>query len=291
MATEVAGYVETGHPAGASKRERLARWLRGDGLEVGALSHPLALPPGARVTYVDRMTEAELRRHYPELENEPFAHVSVIGNAENLSAFADNSQDFVIANHLLEHLENPIRALIEFQRVLRPDGVLYVALPDARITFDQDRELTTLEHLLEEYRHGTTATRRAHYLDWAVNVDKHAQAESHAARLEAMDYSIHFHVWLPDTFLDFLLTAKREAKLDFELAAFAPPETPEDNEFILILLKGTSRKLRLPPAAKGMSRNGWPGGWQAFRSRLRRSPIGPLLRPVYQRLRRRSSTR
>ena len=146
-------------------------------------------------------------------------------------------------------------------------------------------------HLLEEYRHGTTATRRAHYLDWAVNVDKHAQAESHAARLEAMDYSIHFHVWLPDTFLDFLLAAKREAKLDFELAAFAPPETPEDNEFILILLKGTSRKLRLPPAAKGMSRNGWPGGWQAFRSRLRRSPIGPLLRPVYQRLRRRSSTR
>lgn len=281
-------YAEGTHPAGASKRERLARWLRGNGIEVGALHHPLSLPAGAHATYVDRMTEAELRRHYPELDGERFAPVTVIGNAEDLSAFADNTLDFVIANHLLEHLENPIKALIEFHRVLRRDGVLYLALPDARLTFDRDRDLTSLEHLLDEFRQGTKATRRAHYLDWAANVDKHLEPEGHAAKLDAMNYSIHFHVWLPDTFLDFLVAARREGKLDFELAAFAPPETAEDNEFILILVKGTSRTLRLPPAGARSSPNGGPHGGRRLRDRVKASPIGPVIVPLYRRLRRRS---
>jgi ubiquinone/menaquinone biosynthesis C-methylase UbiE len=62
----------------------------------------------------------------------PFAPVSVIGDAHDLSAFADARVDFVIANHLLEHLEDPVRGLVEMCRVLRPRGVLYVALPHPR---------------------------------------------------------------------------------------------------------------------------------------------------------------
>ena len=292
MATASVGFAEGTHPAGAPKRERLARWLSGNGIEVGALHHPLALPAGAHATYVDRMTEAELRRHYPELKGEKFAPITVIGNAEDLSSFGDNSLDFVIANHLLEHLENPIRALTEFHRVLHPDGVLYLALPDPRITFDRDRQLTALDHLIDEYRHGTNKTRRAHYLDWALNVDKHPEPEAHAARLDEMDYSIHFHVWLPDTFLEFLLAAKREGRLDFELAAYAPPESPEDNEFILILLKGSSRLLRLPkPGSTSAMPNGGPPRWQRLREGVKRSPIGPVVRPIYRRLRGRPRAR
>jgi SAM-dependent methyltransferase len=265
------------------KRQRLASWLSGDGIEIGALHHPLPVPASARVTYVDRFPEAELRRHYPELSREPFAPVSVIGNAHDLTAFTNDSLDFVIANHLIEHLEDPIRALTEFHRVLRPDGVLYMALPDARLTFDKDRELTSLDHLLTEYRSGTAPGRHAHYLDWAINVDKHPQPEEHAARLDAMDYSIHFHVFVPDTFLEFFMAAEREAGLDFELAAYAPPESPEDNEFILALLKGRSRSLRLPPtAALGPSAN----RWQQLRTSVGRSRAGPILRPVYRLLKR-----
>jgi len=285
MATTNDGLDESAHPASADKRHRLARWLKGSGIEVGALHHPLAVPADARVTYVDRMTESELRRHYPELEAEAFAPVTVIGNAEDLSAFADGSLDFVIANHLLEHLEDPIRALQEFHRVLRRDGVLYLALPDARVTFDRDRELTSIDHLIGEYRSGTAPNRRAHYRDWALSVDKHRDPEAHAARLDAMDYSIHFHVWLPDSFLDFLVEARREAKLEFEVAAFAPPESREDNEFILILLKGRIREVRLPPAGNAAAGAAALDRWQHLRARVRQSPAGPILRPVYRFLR------
>jgi SAM-dependent methyltransferase len=272
---------ESPHPAGATKRQRLARWLHGSGIEIGALHRPLDVPPTAHVTYVDRLPEPVLRSHYPELRSEAFAPVEVLGTAEDLSAFRDGTIDFVIANHLLEHLEDPIRALNEFHRVLRRDGVLYLALPDPRISFDRDRQLTELQHLLEEHRHGPAANRKAHYLDWAINVDKDPQAELRARQLDEMDYSIHFHVWRPDSFLEFLQAAEREAGLEFELAAYAPPESADDNEFILILLKGYSGQLRLP-------QNGLPpaGGaaspWQSVRSRVKRSPVGPVLRPIYR---------
>jgi SAM-dependent methyltransferase len=273
---------EAAPPSNAGKRLRLARWLKGNGIEIGALHHPLAVPSTAQVTYVDRLPESELRRHYPELAGEPFAPVTMIGNAQDLSALTDESVDFVIANHLLEHLEDPIAALVEFHRVLRLDGVLYLALPDPRVSFDRDRKLTAVDHVLQEHRHGTAGNRREHYLDWAAQVDKHPEPEAHAARLMAMDYSIHFHVWRPDSFLEFLVSAKQEAGLDLELAAFAPPESADDNEFILILLKGACSRLRLP-ADDG---EGWAERRPDLRARLRRSRLGPILRPAYRLLRR-----
>lgn len=223
----------------------------------------------------------------------------MIGNAQDLSALPDASVDFVIANHLVEHLENPIAALAEFHRVLRRDGVLYLALPDPRVSFDRDRELTSVEHLLDEYRNGTERNRLAHYLDWAIKVDNHADPDAHAARLMEMDYSIHFHVWRPDSFLDFLLAARREARLDFELAAYAPPESPEDNEFILVLLNGTSGVLRLPPDSRVMASSdgarlparGRVERWADLRARVRKSRIGPILAPAYRFIRRRWSTK
>ncbi len=228
----------------SEKRRRLSAWLQGDGIEIGALHNPLPLPPGARVRYVDHLPEAELRKHYPELDGQPFAPVSIIGSAQDLSTVGDASVDFVIANHLLEHLEDPVAGLKEFQRVLRPDGVLYLALPDKRRTFDRDRELTPVRHLIDEHRHGAEANRRQHYLDWATRVDK--KDDTHAAGLLETGYSIHFHVWRGDTFLDFLVAARKEFDLDFEVVQFAGLETPDDDEFIVVVVKGRTDRVPLP---------------------------------------------
>lgn len=232
------------------KRHRLARWLSGDGIEIGALHQPLQLPSDVHVTYVDHLPVEKLREHYPELENHDLVQVEVLGTAEDLSAFADDSLDFVIANHLLEHLEYPVQGLLEFQRVLRPGGILYLALPDKRKTFDEKREVTTVEHLIEEHR-GKLAeqNRRAHYLDWAEHVDGKdpgAATEAHADALMGIPYSIHFHVWRPDTFLDFLAAARREFPLTLQQVQFAGLEGPDDFEFILLLAKPDGEAPALP---------------------------------------------
>jgi predicted SAM-dependent methyltransferase len=277
------------------KRSRLAAWLKGDGIEIGALHRPLAVPPGAQVTYVDRLPEDELRRHYPELDGQPFAPVGMIGTAENLSAFKDNSLDFIIANHLLEHLEDPVAGLIEFHRVLKPDGALFMALPDSRVTFDRDRALTPSEHILDEHRHGTETHRRDHYLDWTIHVEnRKAHIEARVRELIDMAYAIHFHVWRADSFLEFFFAAKREAGLDFELAAFAPPEHPADDEFVVVILKGTPARVRLAPAPlpsaapPPIDRTSLP--IKALRTLVNEGPK-PLARKTRSYLRRRRSAR
>ena len=45
----------------------------------------------------------------------------------NLSPIADSTFDFVLSCHNLEHFANPIKALQEWKRVLRPGGALSVA--------------------------------------------------------------------------------------------------------------------------------------------------------------------
>ena len=267
----------------------MAAWLSGEGIEIGALHHPLAVPARAKVTYVDRLSEPGLREHYPELAGETFAPVEVVGSAEDLSAFSDGCLDFVIANHLLEHLEYPVRGLLEFQRVLRPGGIVYMALPDMRLTFDRDRDPTSVEHLLEEHRDGATVNRREHYLDWSTHVEgkRGADAEAHAEQLMERGYSIHFHAWRADSFLDFFVAARREFRLDFQLVGYAVPERPEDNEFILLLAKPDGGKVRLRPETEaihqGPSRPLEPPAVQqpprpSLRALLANSPLGPPVR-------------
>jgi predicted SAM-dependent methyltransferase len=59
--------------------------------------------------------------------------VDVVDDDERVSTIGDATQDLVIANHFLEHYEDPLGALGIMIRVLRPGGVLYLAVPDSAI--------------------------------------------------------------------------------------------------------------------------------------------------------------
>lgn len=53
----------------------------------------------------------------------------VAGDAQALP-FADQSMDFVNMSHVLEHTLDPIQALRELRRVLKPGGVAQVTVPN-----------------------------------------------------------------------------------------------------------------------------------------------------------------
>jgi SAM-dependent methyltransferase len=270
-------------------RRRPSRLLRGRGIEIGALHRRLEVPRGASVTYVDRLSVEELRRIYPELGEEDLTQVDVIGSAEDLSAFPDRSLDFVIANHLVEHLEDPIKAFKEFHRVLKPRGLVFMCVPDARVTFDRDRPLTTTEHLLAEHRGGpaaVAANRRGHFEEWVDDVenrgrlpdseikgDPEADREERVRFLLEISYSIHIHCWRSDTFIDFFKAACRAEGLSFEILEAIDTVPLGLDELILLIGKQPSlaQKLRARP----------------LKETVRASPAGPLATKVYRAVRRR----
>jgi len=70
-------------------------------------------------------------RPHPSLTNlniDLFANVDVVGDAYTLP-YADQSVDAIHCEAVLEHLEDPARALQEMYRVLRPGSPIYLATP------------------------------------------------------------------------------------------------------------------------------------------------------------------
>jgi predicted SAM-dependent methyltransferase len=227
--------VKKRRPPAALDREAIARaYLQGQGLEIGALHNPLQVPATAKVTYVDRLPLAELRRHYPELAALALVPVEVIDDGERLARFGDASQDFVIANHFLEHCRDPIGTLLNLFRVLKPGGVLYLAVPDKRFTFDRDRPVTPLEHLRHDHAVGPNGCQRHHFEEWTRLVNHVHDAEAAASEIERlmrMEYSIHYHVWTQSEFVEFL-QAMRD-RLSFEVELFLK----QGIEMIVVLRK------------------------------------------------------
>lgn len=190
---------------GDPRKDIATTYLSGSGIEIGALHNPLAVPAGVKVRYLDRMSVEDLRRHYPELEFEPLTPVDIIDDGERLSTLDEATQDFVIANHFLEHCENPLEALKNMIRVLRPGGVLYLAVPDKRFTFDRDRPVTPLEHISKDFVEGPEQSRRQHYEEWVNHSERKMDRSGKEQKTkELMDqrYSIHFHVWTSTELLE-----------------------------------------------------------------------------------------
>jgi predicted SAM-dependent methyltransferase len=74
-----------------------------------------------------------------------------IAEGSTLECFTDASYDFVLSSHNLEHMANPIKALHNWKRVLKPSGFLLLVLPDKHRTFDYRRPVTTLGHMRDDY--------------------------------------------------------------------------------------------------------------------------------------------
>lgn len=187
---------------------------------MGALHNPLAVPPWAKVSYVDRAREDELARSHQELGGSRFVPVDIVDDGEKLATISAESQDFVIANGFLEHCQDPLGTIAAFVRVLRPEGAVYLATPDKRYTFDSRRPVTPLAHLLRDHREGPEWSRLWHFEEWVrlvEGVEDPQAVRSRAQQLMSEDYSIHYHVWTQGEMLEMIATLRNDLGLPFDL--------------------------------------------------------------------------
>ena len=222
-------------------REGMLRMLSGTGIEIGALHRPCEAPH-LNIKYVDRLTREELLEQYPELLNEHIVETDILDDAESLATLAEGSQDFVIANHVVEHMRDPIGAMLAWQRVLRVGGRLFLAAPDKHHTFDKDREITEIEHLLLDFQHPDPDRDRQHFEEFALyvscktfKVKPESEYLQFASELQKKEYSIHYHVWDYPSFSAFIMMLQSQFP-QFSLKRIASMPTTSD-EFIFILEK------------------------------------------------------
>jgi len=230
-----------------ARRAFAEHFLFGSGLEIGPLHQPLSVPGHVTVRYVDRMREDELRREYPELAEWDLTEVDVVDDGEKLDSIEPESQDFIVANHFLEHTEDPIGTIETHLGKLKPGGLLFYAVPDKRFTFDFRRPVTPLEHMIADHDEGPERSRADHYDEWtrlvtgeespSVGTAEQASSDEWATRrarqLEALRYSIHMHVWTQAEFLQLVLACRERfgGAVDIEAAA------RQGLEFIVVLRK------------------------------------------------------
>ncbi|WP_172838772.1 class I SAM-dependent methyltransferase [Solemya velesiana gill symbiont] len=199
--------------------------IRSRGLEIGALHCPLPLPEGSRALYIDiNMPETlkELRVDAGVVIVTP----DILTDGFSLSCIAPQSQDFVIANHVLEHTADALGTLKNWLLALKPGGVIFVSVPIAERCFDRGREITPSTHFLEDYQLGLAGDvmamrkRNRVHIEEYLNVSAPAlsvmqgvpweppEGEEREELIERLLGSgsghIHHHVFSRDSFSDLL---------------------------------------------------------------------------------------
>lgn len=76
----------------------------------------------------------------------------IIADATDLEMIENDTYDFVLSSNNLEHIANPMKAISEFLRILKKGKPLIVLVPCKEFTFDHDRDNTSFEHILHDYR-------------------------------------------------------------------------------------------------------------------------------------------
>jgi predicted SAM-dependent methyltransferase len=107
-----------------------------------------------------------------------------IAEATDLSEIGDGQYDFLLSSHSLEHTANPLKALKEWFRILKPNGKLILILPDKRYTFDKSREYTSFSHLIDDYENDRAEDDTTHIEEILSTFDEEV------AKVKIKDYKL-----------------------------------------------------------------------------------------------------
>ncbi len=244
--------------------------LSGRGVEFGALHNPVKLDPSkTTVIYADKLKRAEAIAAFPEIEDVAEgiveSDIRVDLDRDSLEFIGEQQLDFVVANHVIEHLVNPIRFLKLLSNNLKSGGLVFLTVPNMRFTHDQNRKLTRYRTLVAKYYLGTkhlSNERIRDYLKYKLPVtnihprtveffeqnnlplsyydgnqiplnpfSRHRLFGYHRSR------SIHVHVWDRETFNFFLNRTIDLFKLQFSVDYYAPAEVSEGEMIYLLKRK------------------------------------------------------
>lgn len=146
-------------------------------LEIGPFTAPSVR--GEKVKYFDVLDAEGLRaraqiNNYPIIEPVRIDYVSPTGSLESVP----RGFDAVYSAHCIEHTPDLIGHLRQVSRILGPQGVYLLTVPDMRYTFDYYRSATQAEDILGAHQQGRALHAREAVIDFYVE-STHNDAAAH----------------------------------------------------------------------------------------------------------------
>ena len=74
-----------------------------------------------------------------------------ISDGTELSEVKSETYEFLLSSDCLEHIANPIKALFEWNRILKNNHLMLLVLPNKISNFDHQREFTSFQHIVNDY--------------------------------------------------------------------------------------------------------------------------------------------
>lgn len=96
------------------------------GIEIGGSAHNAFGLNTLNVDYTDDYSTIFKKKEI-ELVGECLK-VDIVASGDNLP-FKDNTVDFVISSHVIEHFYDPVKAIEEWLRVVKPGGYVFIIAP------------------------------------------------------------------------------------------------------------------------------------------------------------------
>ncbi len=137
-------------------------------LEIGPFCKPLL--HGPKVKYFDVMNRPALEQRarsigMPDAAAPEIDFVSAVGNL----AVVDETFDYVLSSHCIEHQPDLITHLQQVARILRPCGRYFLLIPDKRYCFDALIAESTIADVFDAHQSGRTAQVSPHFFWFNFN--------------------------------------------------------------------------------------------------------------------------
>jgi SAM-dependent methyltransferase len=244
---------------------------KGMGLEIGPLCWPLVRKGEANIKYVDHVSTAELKKIYKgdagvDLDLIVDVDYPLKGKSLEKAIGTDGPFDYLIASHVIEHVPDMVRWLQDLAAVLKVGGILSLAIPDKRFTFDIDRDPSSPGDIVGAYLDRYTRPSSAMLFDYAaryrMNIDAkkvwdgelylsskapHRYSLHQAAELciESKEHYVdnHCFVFTPYSFFEVIRTLMELELIDFKVASFFTTEEGT-YEFLVSLQKIDVKMMR-----------------------------------------------
>ena len=190
------------------------KYCVGRGLEIGGSAHN---PFGLDSLNVDFCGDADTIFKEEEIRLcGRVMPVDIVARGDEIP-LPDASQDFVVSSHVLEHFPDPVRALLEWDRLVKPGGVIFMIVPHMERTFDRTQPRTTLQHLIDDFRGGSL----------------HCDFDPHR----------HYHHWITEDILALCRWMIEEFGLAWTMAEAQDTDDKVGNGFTVVIRKEAARKL------------------------------------------------